>query len=137
MITFRKCLTLLPLLLAGCVSAQATMLRPEAYAPVPEHGVRLYLLESEVPATCERIALIHTEGDADITSETQMISAARRRAGKVGANALLLNNVRDPSTGTRVASAVFGVPANRKGQMIGLRCVDAAAPAVTAAGVDR
>lgn len=114
--------TIALLLLAGCVSARATMLTANSYAPVPENEVRIFLNEDEAPAECERIALIHTEGDADTTNESQMITAARRRAGKVGANAIVLGTVRDPSTGTRVAGAIFGIPANRKGQMLALRC---------------
>ena len=118
-----------PVLLTGstaaCVTAKATMLSPTTHAPVPEQQVAVFLREDEVPEACERIALIHTSGDASMTDETQMIAAARRRAGKVGANAVLLTNVRDPSTGTRVAAAVFGISANRKGQQIAFRCPDA------------
>ncbi len=108
--------------LTGCVSTQATMLGPRRHAPVPESEVRVFLKEEEVPSTCERVALIHAEGDVDTTNEGQMIRAARKRAGKVGANALLLNTMKDPGTATRVASVIFGIPAERKGQMLALRC---------------
>lgn len=117
------------LALTGCVSAQATMLSPTRYAPVPESAVRVFLDVEEVPSTCERIALIHAQGDVDVTNEQQMIAAARRRAGKIGANAIALNTMRDPATGTRVAAAVFGLPAERKGQMVGYRCLDPEAEA--------
>ena len=123
-------------LLAGCVSARATMLVPGQFSPVPESEVRVFLAENEVPSTCQRIALIHTSGDVDMTDETQMITAARRRAGQVGANAVLLSNVREPGSGRRVAAAVFGVSADRKGQLIGYRCPDAA-PAPAAATTPR
>ena len=110
-------------LAGGCVSARATMLNPaKQYAPVPENQVRSFPTPAEVPATCEQVALIHAEGDVDTTDKAQMFEAARRRAGKLGANAIVLNEMRDPSTGTRVASAVFNVPANRKGQILALYC---------------
>src|SRR3712207_3608410 len=97
-------------MLTGCVSAQATMLVPAGqYVPVPEDQVTVYLREEEVPSACTRIALIHTAGDADMTNESQAVNAAKRRAGKIGANAIVLGNFRDPSTGTRIASAVIGI----------------------------
>jgi molybdopterin synthase catalytic subunit len=121
-------------LLAGCVSARHTMLVPGGQQPpVAEDQVTVYLQETEVPATCTRYALIHTSGDVDMTDETQMINAAKRRAGKIGANAIALGAVREPSSGRRVAAAVFGVSQDRKGQMVAYRCGDtpaaAAAPA--------
>lgn len=125
------------LLLTGCVSARATMLGSERYAPVPAEGVRIYLDETRVPEACERIALIHTEGEAATTDEAQMIAAARRRAGKVGANALLVDTLRDPSTGTRIAAVVFGVPADRKGQMLAFRCPESEASADSAGALER
>jgi hypothetical protein len=30
--------------------------------------------------------------------------------------------MKDPSTGTRIASSVLGIPADRKGQMVAYRC---------------
>jgi hypothetical protein len=98
------------------------MLGGTRYAPVPENEVQVFLEETEVPETCERIALIHTAGDVESTSKQQMISAARRRAGKVGANAVLVTDIRDPKMGTRVAATVFGISAERKGEMYGYRC---------------
>lgn len=122
---------LLPL--AGCVSARATMLGQNAQLPpVLETDVRVFLSETQIPAECSPYALIHTTGAANMTDETDMIAAARRRAGKIGANGVLLGEVREPSTGTQVVSAIFGVPANRKGQLVAYRCE--AAGATPAAG---
>jgi hypothetical protein len=110
-------------LASGCVSARATMLNPaRPYPPVPETEVRIVTSEAQLPKGCERVALIHAEGNADATNQAQMLNAARRRAGKVGANTLLLNEMREPSTGTRIASVVFGTPADRRGQMMALFC---------------
>jgi hypothetical protein len=112
---------LLPL--AGCVSARATMLgQNEQLPPVLETDVRVFLSEAQVPAECSPYALIHTTGAANMTDETDMIAAARRRAGKIGANGVLLGEMKEPGTGTQVVSAIFGVPANRKGQLVAYRC---------------
>lgn len=117
--------------LTGCVSARATLLTPNRHAPVPANDVYVYLQADEVPSGCERVALIHAEGDASATNEQQMIAAARKRAGKVGANAILIDELRNPRMGTRVAAEVFGLPADRKGQMIAFRCPDPASATAT------
>ena len=116
---------LAPLAAAGCVRASATYLGPrQALSPVPEDSVRVFLATDSIPTNCQRYALINTQGDADLTDESQMVNAAKRRAGKIGANAIQLQTTRDPSTGTRIAGAVLGIPANRKGQMLAFRCTE-------------
>lgn len=110
-------------LLGGCVSARATLLNPtRSYAPVPEQEVRIFTTDQSLPEGCERVALIHAEGDAGTTNRPQMLNAARRRAGKVGANALLIREVREPATSTSVAAVVFGTPADRRGEMLAFWC---------------
>ncbi len=115
-----------PLALGACVTASATMLGPrESRAPVAEDQVHVFLPEDEVPATCERLAIINTSGDADMTNESQMVRAARRRAGRLGANAIQLRSTREPGTGTRIASAIIpGVTADRKGEMLAFHCTE-------------
>lgn len=121
------------MMLAGCVSAHTTMLTPDRYPPVPAPDVSVYLDESELPDECIRVALIHAEGNANWTNEGQLIEAARKKAGKAGGNAVVVRDVRDPSTVTRIAAEVFdGVPADRKGQMLAFRCPPAAGPSPAA-----
>lgn len=116
-------------LCAGCVSAKATYLGPhDNLSPIPEDQVRVFLQTDSIPPSCTRLAIINLEGDAAYTDEAQMIRAAKRRAGKIGANAVQLPQTRDPKTGTRIARAVFGplINANRKGQSIAFVCHDEA-----------
>ena len=123
---------LLPL--AGCVTARATMLgQNEQLPPVLETDVRVFLKEGQISAECSPYALIHASGAANMTDETDMIAAARRRAGKIGATGVLLGEVKEPGTGTQVVAAIFGVPANRKGQLVAYRC-KAAGAAPSASG---
>jgi hypothetical protein len=114
--------------LGACVSAQTTMLTPGRYAPVPAPEVHVYLSEEELPDGCERIALIHAAGNVNWTNEQQMISAATKRAGRAGANALVIRSMRDPGLATVVAAEILDLPADRKGQMIGYRCPEAVEP---------
>jgi hypothetical protein len=119
-------LLIAPLLLGACVTANATLLGPrQSRAPVPEQEVRVFLPEDSIPSTCERFALINTSGDADMTDESQMIRAAKRRAGRIGANAIQLRSTREPGTGARIASAIIpGVTANCKGEMLAFHCAE-------------
>jgi hypothetical protein len=112
----------LTLALGGCVSAHATMLTPHRYAPVPPDEVRIFLASDEVPDDCERLVLIHSSGSATWTSEKQMIRKAREKAGRAGADAVLLRSLKDPKLAERVVSEVFSLPSERKGEMIGYRC---------------
>lgn len=91
-------------------------------AEVPETEVRVFLADETVPETCQRYALLTLEGNANMTNQAQLISAARRRAGKVGANAVQLAPTEEPSTARQVASAVLGISANRRGEMVAFRC---------------
>lgn len=70
-----------------------------------------------------------------MTDERQTINAAKRRGGKVGANAIVLDTLGDPGMGTRVAAEMFGLPAERKGRMVAFRCPDVQdGDAITGAG---
>jgi hypothetical protein len=109
------------LFLTGCVATEATMLSNRTYPATMSEDVVIYLEEKDVPGDFEKIAIIHTEGDYEMTSEKQMLEAARRRAAKVGANGILIQRLKDPSTGAKVAQAIFGTEANRKGEMIAIR----------------
>lgn len=107
----------------GCVTARATMLVPTGgLVPVPADQVRIYLEPADVPASCREIALIETEGDASSTNRAEMIEAARRKAGSVGANALVLGEMEEPSTGRQVANAILGIRADRRSQMVAFLC---------------
>ena len=113
-----------PLFVAACVSANVTYLGPrQSFAPVPEDQVRVFAATDSVPAACQRFAVIVTAGDVFLTTESQTTLAARRRAGKIGANAIQLLGTREPGVGTRVVSVLGGpADADRRGQMLAFRC---------------
>jgi hypothetical protein len=110
------------ILLGGCVSARTTLLTGETYPAVPEEEVRVFLARELMPASCERIAMIRMSGDSDLTTENQMIRRARQRAGQIGANAILIDYIRNPSTGTQIAAVLFGTPDDRKGRVAAFHC---------------
>ena len=106
--------------LVACVMVNKTILdRSFAETPVPQDSVYLYLPGDEVPEHT-RIAILHAEGDVDITNEAEMIGAMRKEAGKLGANAIVLGEISNPGTGERIAAAILDTTAERRGQAIAI-----------------
>ena len=108
-------------LLCACVSTQATrlgngMIRP----PVPPDQVAIYRTAEQVPGKYEEVALLSSKGDYSSTDEEKMYRSMREKAGEMGANAIILQSVQEPSTGSKVARVLIGVPANREGKSIAI-----------------
>ena len=109
----RSSLIGLLLVLTGCVSVNKSVLeRSSAARPVPKENVHVYLPGDELPEHT-RVAILNAKGDVDLTNEGQMIEKLREEAGKLGANAIVLQDVEEPGTGAKVAQAFLGTSANR------------------------
>lgn len=110
------------LLASACVSVSASRLGAGTqYPAVPKGEVLVFDTEDDVPGEFEKVALLYVSGDANTISHRQMIEAARKKAGRLGANAIILSEFKDPRFGTRVASVIFDVPVERRTQMIAIR----------------
>jgi len=55
-----------------------------------------------------RVAIIEATGSGEYTNQTDMLNAMRKRAGEIGANAILLPQINEPGAGAKVAAAIFG-----------------------------
>lgn len=113
-----------PLLLmaSACVSVSAARLGTgTVYPEVPKGQVLVFQTEDDVPGEFEKVALLYVSGDANTISHRQMIESARKKAGRLGANAIILSDFEDPRFGTRVASVIFDVPIERRTQMVAIR----------------
>ncbi|MBT8337430.1 MAG: hypothetical protein KJO11_12555 [Gemmatimonadetes bacterium] len=108
--------------IAGCVTVHKTVLMDRSSTPVPASEVYVFLPEDEIPEDCERVALFDAEGEQDLTSEADMLDKMREEAGKLGANAIQIREVRDAGTGERIVGAVFDTPVERRGNAIALWC---------------
>lgn len=112
------------LVLVACVHTQATLVNPAApaYAPVPEDSVRILTSETELDSLdYVRVAIIEATGSGEFTSQTGMLEAMRKKAGSLGANAILLPAIQEPGAGAKVAAAVLGTGTQRKGNVIAIR----------------
>jgi len=105
----------------ACVSVNATKLGTGNYRrPVPADQVAVYRTADQVPGRYEEIALLNAKGDSTWSSESGMFNQMKKKAGQMGANAIILDAVSEPSAGAKIAGAIFGVGAERKGKAIAI-----------------
>lgn len=114
--------------LSGCISTQATVLDPETRPEIAADSVRVYRTAESIKCEYAEVAIIHAQGGANFTNENQMINAAKKKAGKVGANGVVLGNINEPSAGAKVAGAIFGVSPDRRGELLAVFVYDPCRP---------
>ena len=113
-------LLVLALLFTGCVTTNVTPLSGKTYAPVDPEEVALYLDEADIPGEYDKIAVIYARGDYAMTNESHMFKKVRKKAAQLGANGVLVQRVKEPNTGEKVANAFLGTGADRRGEMIAI-----------------
>jgi hypothetical protein len=117
----RKYIALLGFL-GACVSTNSVMLGGGShFAPVPAPEVRVFLTKEDVKGPYDEIALINASGASSWTNESQMVRAMQKKAGALGANAIILGDIKEPSSGAKVAAAIFGMDTTRKGKVVAIR----------------
>ena len=77
-------------------------------------------MASQVPGRYEEVALLNSAGDSGFTDEAKMFESMKKKAGEMGANAVVLDAVSEPGHGAKVAAAIFGVSAQRKGKALAI-----------------
>ena len=105
----------------ACVSTQATRLGTAQIRPaVSPDKVAIYRNAAQVQGKYEEVALLTSTGNYQTTDEEGMYKSMREKAGKMGANGIILESIADPGTGGKVASAVLGVGGDRKGKALAI-----------------
>jgi hypothetical protein len=119
------------LILSACVTTNASRLGTStSNRPlVLPQDVVLYRIASQVPRKYEEIALLNSTGDSGFTNEAKMFESMKKKAGEMGANAVILDAVSEPGAGAKVAAAIFGVSAQRKGKAIAIWIYPSSDPA--------
>jgi len=82
--------------------------------------VRSYTTPAQVGATYQEVALLNSTGSTGFTSEAGMMKSMRQKAAEVGANGIIMGNIDEPGAGAKVAAAVFGTGAERKGKSVAI-----------------
>ena len=109
-------------LLSACVQTNAVRLgtAPTRAATSPE-AVAVYRTASQVPSRYEEVAILNSTGESMWTNEEKMFKSMQKKAAELGANAVILDAMSEPSAGAKVASAALGVGgAQRKGRAIAI-----------------
>ena len=120
--TLRLLAPLALVFMAACVNVNATRLGPvRDLPPVQPENVFVYQDEMDIEGDFQRVAVIYVDGDANMTNQRQMISAARKKAGRLGANAIILGRFREPGTAARIAAAVLDVSVSRRAEFLAVR----------------
>jgi len=108
-------------LAASCVATNAALLNPGLkLQPVCPDGVQMFTDSSKVGKPYTEVAVLNSKGDDSFTSESEMIDSQRKKAAQLGANGVILGQMKDASTGAKVAQALFGTGASRKGNAIAI-----------------
>lgn len=106
----------------ACVSTNAAVLNSSlSLTPLacPE-AVQVFTDSSKVGRPYTEVALLNSSGDNDMTSESGMIRSQQKKAAQLGANGIILGQMKDASTGAQVAQAFLGTSANRKGRSVAI-----------------
>lgn len=103
---------------------ETTSLGPTDFPPVAADQVWVFFNEDEIEYDFTRVALFHLEGDAARPQESKMIKKAKKRAGEMGENAIVLRDIHEPSDDTEIASELLGTTAERRGAIMAIRTPD-------------
>ena len=108
-------------LLVGCTRTNAALMdNTVRLAPTCPDAVKMYTSPSMVGAAYKEVALLNSTGSTGFTSEAGMMKSMRKKAAAVGANGIIMGNIDEPGAGAKVAAAVFGTAAERKGKSVAI-----------------
>lgn len=100
--------------LIGCASAETFRTSANTYPQVPQDQVRLFFDKADISEPYEVVGEIMMSGSSGWGSDcNDLIKKAQKKAGQMGANAILAHDCNDPSAGKRFAAALFGTQDNK------------------------
>ena len=110
--------------LNGCVDATSTRIGPPATAfdrpRVEPDRVAIYLEEDQVPGAYQEVGLLHVTGSESWSSESELYRKLQEEAGRLGANALILEPGREPSTREKIAARRLNLDMGREARAVAI-----------------
>lgn len=107
--------------LIACMSTKAVRLGDHVSRPIIAwQQISVYRTADQVPGKYDEIGLLMTTASTIWTSEKGMWNSMKKKAAKLGANAIILDAISEPSAGAKVAGALFGIGVNRKGKAVAI-----------------
>ncbi len=97
---------------SGCAittTANVTLLGASKHAATVPAEILVYMDEKDIPLPFERIGLVEVVGDWKLTTQATFIQKAKEEAAKLGANALLLKAVTEPTGSAKAVDVLVSV----------------------------
>ncbi len=108
-------------LLTGCVSTNAALLDPTVkYQKICPDGVAIFTSAQRVQSDYREVALLNSKGESSWTNEEGMMKSQRRKAASIGANGIIIGEVKEPNAGTKIIGSLLGTGAERKGAALAI-----------------
>jgi hypothetical protein len=100
----------------ACVSTNASLLNPSVtYQKICPNGVQIFTSAERVRSEYYEVAILNSKGESSWTDENEMTTSQRSKAARLGANGIILGDVKEPNAGTKILGSIFGTGAERKG----------------------
>ncbi|HKO14842.1 MAG TPA: hypothetical protein VJU87_01330 [Gemmatimonadaceae bacterium] len=116
----RSCIVL-ALLLCACTRTNVALLDQSVHLQrTCEEGILMYTSPEKAPQGYKELALLNSTGNTQWTSEAGMMKSMRQKAAEIGATGIILGGISEPGAGTKVAGAVLGTGAERKGKSLAI-----------------
>jgi hypothetical protein len=77
--------------------------------------VQIFTSAERVRSDYYEVAILNSKGESSWTDEKQMTASQRSKAARLGANGIILGEVKEPKAGTKIIGSLFGTGAERKG----------------------
>jgi hypothetical protein len=123
-IAMKRYLAILALVVvaAACTSTDAIVLgAAKKRPPTKPDDVAIYRTAEQVPGKYEELALLSATQEWGYTfADHRIYDSIRMKAAQIGANAVILDSISEPSNGAKIATMITGYPSQRKGKAIAI-----------------
>ena len=115
-------LIVISLLFTACVSTHALKLSSVSHPPLSSDSVQVYVSEDEVKENFEKVATIEVKGSSIWKTKEALLKRLKEKAGAIGANGIILLDVKDRSLGVKALDLYFtaGLLTRKKIQAIAI-----------------
>jgi hypothetical protein len=104
----------LVLVLSGCVHMSKSVHMDRSDQPVPGEDVRVFAYSDDIPETCEPVADLHASASEELSSEKKVVDKLKKEAGKLGANAIRIQEAYSGGFGSLGSSSMLDSQSSRE-----------------------
>jgi hypothetical protein len=110
--------------LVGCLNVTSTRIGPPSLGYdrplLAPDEVAVYRTEEQVPGEYQEVALLHVTGSETWSTESGVYRKLREEAGRLGANAVILQPVRELSNREKIVARSLNLDMGREGRAIAI-----------------